>query len=171
MRWLPIVVLNAAVVALQAALGPFLAVHGIRPDWLVVMAVFWGLYARGWQGVISAWILGAVADLITIEKFGLQMLSYAMAATLVTSIRLQVFRYRWSAQFSLTLLASFLLRMAWAIYASWRFGPLGRMIPGWFAEAAFISVYSAAWAPLLHSLLLRQASWFGIPRQKTRHLA
>jgi rod shape-determining protein MreD len=170
MRWIPIVILNAAIVAFQAAIGPIFAVRGIRPDWLIVMTVFWGLYARRWQGVIAAAILGAIADLMTIEHFGLQMLSYALAAAMVTSIRLQVFRYRWSAQFFLTLVASFLLRIAWTIYVSWKFGQLGRMIPGWFAEAAFVSLYSAAWAPLLHSLLLHQASLFGIPRQKSRHL-
>ena len=168
MNWIAVVVLNAIVVAIQAAFAPHFAVRGIRPDWIIVMAVFWGLYGRGWQGVIAAWILGAIADLMTIEHFGLQMLSYPLAGALVTTVRLEVFRYRWSAQFFLTLLASFLLRIAWMIYVSWRFGQLGRMIPGWFAEAAFSSVYSAAWAPLIHSVLLRRASWFGLPRPKSR---
>jgi len=168
MNWILVIALNAAVVALQATLAPHLAVREIRPDWLIVIAVFWSLYARGWQGVIAAWILGAIADLMTIERFGLQMLSYSLAAAMVASVRLQVFRYRWTSQFFLTLLASFLLRIAWMIYVSWRFGQLGRMIPGWFAEAAFTSVYSAAWAPLIHSVLLRRASWFGLPRPKSR---
>lgn len=168
MRWLPTIILILIFVVLQATLAPALAIRGVRPNWLLVLAVFWGLYAPRKDGILAAAIMGAVADMMTIERFGFQMISYCVAAVFVAALRELVFRHRASTQFAMTLVTGLLLHTAWLIYASLRFGALGSFLPEWFSSVFFVALYSAAWAPLIHRALLTIADLLGIHRPRMR---
>ena len=65
---------------LQSAIAPRLAIFGVRPDWILVLVVFFALHGRRRDAVIAGWSLGMCADLMSIERVGLLALSYALAA-------------------------------------------------------------------------------------------
>ena len=102
MRWISIIVLAIVVLTIQSALVPRIAVFGARPDLILLVAVFFAMHAPWRDAILAAWILGAVADLMTIERFGLLSATYAVAALLVASARDYLFRYNAFSQFVVT---------------------------------------------------------------------
>ena len=166
MRWLTFMILVAAALTLQSAVAPRLEIFGVRPDWLLVVVLFFGLYAPAGDAVFGGWIVGMAADLMTIERLGLLALSYALAAMLVVAVRDYLFRDRALTQFILALVVSLILRAAWLIFRRVLYGPSGASLWEWSAEWVWASIYTAAWAPLLGAILLKRSHWFGIPRRR-----
>lgn len=71
-----------------------------RPEWVVLMLVFWVLNEPAWVGVWTAFFVGLVVDVETVSLFGLHPLMFAVVAyvTRVSS--------RWVGVFSLWQTAS-----------------------------------------------------------------
>lgn len=155
------------VLVLQSALAGRVELAGARPDWILVFVVFLGLYARGPQAIVAGLVLGASADLLTLERFGLLATSYAAAGATVAGVREFLFRYRATTQFVVTLAAALLLQAAWLVHRrlAYSAAAIGYHSLG---LALLASVYSAAWAPIIHGGLLRAARWIGVPRPKYR---
>lgn len=166
MRWLTFMILVAAALTLQSAVAPRLEVFGARADWLLVVVIFFGLYAPAGDAVFGGWIIGIAADLMTIERLGLLALSYALAAMLVVAVRDYLFRDRAVTQFILALTVSLILRAAWLIFRRVLYGPSGASLWECSADLVWASLYTAAWAPLLGAILLGRSHWFGIPRRR-----
>lgn len=169
MRWAIYIVVLAVLLTAQSALAPIVEIRGVRPDWLLVGAVFLGLYVKPREAVVSAWILGLCADLLTVERPGLISLSYLLTAAAVSTVREYVFRYWTLTQFTMTLAMALCVQTAWMIYRRILHPPSPSILTDWFYGAALTSLYSAAWAPILHKLLLSLSTGLGIVRPKYGH--
>ncbi len=169
MRWISFAVVAALLLTMQTAVAPFLAIRGVRPDWLLVGVVYFALYARAADAVIAAWALGFCADLMTLERLGLISLSYALAAMAVIYVREYLFRHRPLTQFSVTLIVCLAVQSAWLIYRRFAYGPTKPLWSDWMSGALFVSVYTALWAPLLYRLLSRFSRLLGISLPRYSH--
>jgi rod shape-determining protein MreD len=166
MRWLTFFVLAVTMLVLASAVAPRLSVFGIWPDWLLVTALFFALYGRPVDAVLGGWLLGALADLMTVERLGFLALSYALAALLVASVREYLFRYRPAVQSALVFVVSLVVRLVWSVYR-------GVLYDSGQSAAAMVlsdwllgSLYTAAWAPLFFKILLSMSRSLGIPQPR-----
>ena len=164
MHWLTFVILAPAALTVQAAVAPRLELFTARPDFLLLLVVFLALYARSQDAVVAAWILGACADLMTIERFGLIALSYGLTAMSITSIREYLFRYRVVTQAVVTLTACLLVRTAWTLYYHRLYAPPSPLLRDWLIGGVMVSMYTAALAPPGFRVLLAMSQLLGIPR-------
>ena len=74
-------------VVFQTTLAPAMEIAGIRPDWVLAVAVFFGLYAPRAEAVVVGWALGISVDMMSIERMGLLALTFAATVFLVNSVR------------------------------------------------------------------------------------
>lgn len=169
MRWFTFAILTAVLLTLQSSAAPWFEIFGARPDWLLVAVVFLALYARGYDAIIASWIIGACADLLTIERFGVLAISYALAAMLVTLSREYLLRYRARTQFAVVLVVGLLLQTGWMVYRRVSYGPAGSILTDWVGVSVLASVYTAAWAPLIHRGLLGMSRLLGITHPRYRY--
>jgi len=58
MRWLSFLLLGVVLLTLQSAVAPRIELLGARPDWLLVVVVFFAMHAPPRDAVIGAWIIG-----------------------------------------------------------------------------------------------------------------
>jgi len=163
------VVLAALLLTMQSSLAPWVAIKDVRPDWLLVAAVFLGLYAYPRDAVIGAWVLGFCADLMTVERTGLISFSYMLAAAGALSIREYIFRYWALTQFALTLVLALCVQTGWMMYRRMAYEPIAPLWSDWLVGALLTSLYTAAWAPLLHKVLLRMSGLLGLARPRYSH--
>ncbi len=166
MRWLMFIILTAGVLTLQSAVAPRLEIFGVRPDWLLVIVVFFSLYAPPQDAILGGWLIGILADLMTIERLGLLALSYALAAALVTATRDGLFRYRAVTQFFVVLSVCLIVRFGWLIFRRMMYWSTAPWPVELLTDCLLASLYTAAWAPLLYAVLLPRSRWFGIRRRR-----
>jgi rod shape-determining protein MreD len=166
MRWLGFAICALFALTVHSALAPRLELFGARPDWLLVLVVFFALYARGADAVVGAWIVGACADLMTLERVGLLSLSYGFAALAVVGVREYLFRYRLQTQFLVTLIAGLAIRLVWGLYRFVAYPEAGWT--GWaiLVEVVVGAVYTAAFAPPVHKVLLSMPRMLGLPKPR-----
>jgi len=169
MRWLTFAILAVVLLTLQSTVAPWFEVFRARPDWLLVTVVFLALYARAGDAVIASWVIGVCADLMTIERFGFLAVSYALAALLVILVREYLQRYRIRTQFVVTLAVCLLLQTAWMVYRRSAYRPTASIPADWLGGSVFTSVYTAAWAPLIHKALLGFSRPLGIVHRRYRY--
>ena len=169
MRVATYVLLASLFLTLQSAVAPWVEMGGVRPDWLLVAVVFLGLYAEPKEAVIGSWVLGLCSDLLTLERPGLISLSYMLAAAAAVSVREYVFRYWTLTQLSLTLVLALAVQSAWTIFRRTAFEPTSSFWSDWLTGAFLTSLYTAAWAPLLHKGLLLLSEPLGLPRPRYTH--
>lgn len=131
-----------------------------------MVVIFFALYAKPYDAVIGAWIIGAGADIMTIERLGLLAFSYAMAAILVVSIREFLFRYHPITQFILTAAVCFLLQLGWLIYRRIIYEPIDYLPVEFLGCVIWLSLYTACWAPPIHKVLLLTSRLFGISKPR-----
>ncbi|GJQ25000.1 MAG: hypothetical protein HBSAPP02_00320 [Phycisphaerae bacterium] len=166
MRWIPFAILLYFTAVLQSTLAPFLAVHGIRPDFLVIIAVHYALAARAADALIACWIIGFVTDLTSLSfgdhgNVGVHALAFGLAALAMVALREIAFRESVITQIVCTFLARVIvagiagLHLLWAADAWSRTGEV-------LLAAIYSAVYTAAIAPYGHWLLRRGRSLLGI---------
>lgn len=166
MRWVMFMIFVIFVLTLQAAVAPRLALFGQRPDALLVIVVFFALYARPYDAVVGAWIVGLGSDLLTIERFGFLALSYASAALLVVSVREYLFRFHPITQFAMTAVTALLLQFVWLIYRRILYQPIESLPIELISSVIWASLYTACFAPPVHKVLLKLSRLFGIPQPR-----
>ena len=71
MRWLGFAICAGLALTLQTTVAWRLEIRGARPDWMLVLAVFFVLHARTLDALIGAWLLGALMDNYSMARFGL----------------------------------------------------------------------------------------------------
>jgi rod shape-determining protein MreD len=117
MRWLTFVICAVVVITLQASIAPRLAWRGVRPDWILVLIVFFALNGRSIDVLIGAWILGALVDLQTLPApMGFFSLTYALTAALVYSVREYLFREHVLTYVFVTFFVCLLVQGVWGIH-------------------------------------------------------
>ncbi len=166
MRWLTFAILTALVLTLQAAVAPRLELFTARPDFLLIVVVFLGLYAPSSEAIAAGWILGVCADLMTIERFGVIALSYGLTAMIVTSLREYLFRYRVVTQTVVTLTACLLVRTTWTMYYHLLYEVREPLLTDWLIGGIIASAYTAALAPFAFRVLRWLSRSLGIPRPR-----
>jgi rod shape-determining protein MreD len=165
MNWVAFGIVAFLSLLLQSALGPRVELFGARPDLLLCLATFLGLYARRAEAVAGAWVMGLAAGLLTMERFGFLAASYGLVALGVAAVREFLFRYRPTTQFATTLVCGLVVQASWAIY--------GRMVYGAAVGAPLSifqivigSLYSGCLALVVHNVLLRASRFMGLPRTR-----
>ena len=166
MRWLTFLVGGLVVLTLQSAVAPRVELLGARPDWLLVVVVFFAMHARMPDAAVGAWIIGAGADLMTLERPGLMATSYLLAALLVFPIREYFFRYRSATQFVVTFIVCVLVRGGWCLYYRMLYEPIAPILIDLTSGCLLTSIYTAVWAPPLHKILLPMSRLLGITRPR-----
>jgi rod shape-determining protein MreD len=104
MRWFRFAVLILVVTVLQDSLLSHLA---IRPDLLMVLLVFFAIYAGGSDAVISSFTIGFAADIIG-PAMGPQMISFGLVGTLLAYLRRMIVIRKMPYQALTILVAGFL---------------------------------------------------------------
>ncbi len=170
MRWLTFLVTMGVALTCQSAVAPAVEVFGVRPDWLLVVVVFFSMFARPSDAAMGAWVLGFAADLMTIERLGFLALSYTLVAIGVSMVRGYLFCFRGTTQFVVTLVTCLGLQCGWLIYRYAIYGSSGALIADVFRHVVLSSVYTALWTPFIHKFLLSAARWLGLPRPKYSHV-
>lgn len=168
MRWLTFVICAVAVVTLQVTIAPRVEYLGARPDWILVLAVFFALNGRSVDVLIGAWVLGATADLFTVERFGLLALSYALAALLVYGVREYLFREHPLTQFSVTFAACLAIHIGLVIYRFGVFGLSSGSLGVLAREPLLASLYTGLSALPVHFVLLRLHGLLGVMPARIR---
>ncbi|MFQ5590981.1 MAG: rod shape-determining protein MreD [Phycisphaerae bacterium] len=169
MRWLTFALFTACALVLQSAVAPRIELLTCRPDWLVIIVVFFALHARNTDAVVGAWIIGAGADLMTIEQPGFIALSYSLAALAVASVRDYFFRQRILTQSLIAGATCLMVQTAWFIYRRARYDYHQSFLADFALTVLLASVYTTLWAPALHRLMLAMSSAFGIRRPRYLH--
>jgi len=154
--------LAIGVLTLQSALMPHVALFGARPDLVLVVVVFFGMHAKWRDALLAAWLCGALADLMTIERFGLLSLSYAMAALVVASVREFLFRYNAFSQFALTAATASVVGLVWLVYERIMFHPSSPFAGDAFVMVLLAPLYTGALAQPVHAVLLPVSRAFGL---------
>ncbi len=162
MKWLALTIAIVGCVVLHTTLGPRLAIGRVRPDLLVVLVVFIAMHVRGVDVIAWACMLGMLADLQSIERFGILALSYSAAAALVYALRSHVFRSHPLAHFAMTFCAGCIVQVLLLLYYVLVVGVGGGSWSSQLLLGVGIAMYSAALAPAVHALLLRAAPWVGV---------
>jgi rod shape-determining protein MreD len=163
-RWLTFILLAVVALTLQTAVAPRVAPFDIRPDWLLIVVVFIALHAPPRAAIVGAWIIGGLADLMTIERLGLVAVSYTLAATFIISIREYLFRYRTTTRFVVTLTACLLVRALWTGYSRAVYDLERSLLAALTLDVLLASVYTALWALPVHEGLRRVSRTFGLVR-------
>ena len=169
MRWMSFILFAGLLLTLQSALASRMEVFGCRPDWLLVVAVFLGMHARGADAALAAWLLGAGADLMTIERFGLLAMSYALVAIGVACVKDFLFRHFARTQVIITFVACLLVSVCWLVYRYTLYDYSDSFLKEFTVRTIPTAVYTALWAPIVHKLLLPMSSVFGIQRPRYLH--
>jgi len=162
MRWLSFFILAMFVLTLQSALAPRLEVFGARMDLCLIVTVFFAMHAGRRNAVLAAWLLGMLADLMTIERFGLLSLSYALIALLVSSVRDYLFRYNAFSQFVVTAVAAMMVCAGWFCYRRVLFDPGMPFLGDVFVNVILAPLYTGLVAIPIHGAMLAVLRTFGL---------
>lgn len=165
MRWTVFAILAAITIVCQTTLVQMLftfnlTVGDIDPDWMFVLAVYYALWGPWPDAAIAAWILGLVMDLSSLGRTGLLAFCYGAAAWAIIRARHVVFREHPLTQFLITLLFGLGVQLAVVLYDRWMVE--NGAVPGAWRAALLKAVYTAAFAPLLHWVLLRLSFLTGL---------
>jgi rod shape-determining protein MreD len=167
MRWLTFGILAGMCLVLQTGLAPHLALAGIRPDWMFVLAVFYAMLGPWPDACIAAWILGLLVDLESANSsghghLGLFAFTYGGTAWLIYQVRELIFREHWLAHTILTFLGALLVQSAVAVYRSVTAPPGPSPATGVGSYAVLTAVYTGFWAPYVHWVLSRLRGFTGL---------
>lgn len=84
--------LLAAVALLQTSLAPYFSLAGVKPDLMLTVVVLWSLLRGAGEGMIWAFIGGALLDLFSGGPFGLSILSLMLISYLSGIGEVNIFR-------------------------------------------------------------------------------
>ena len=159
MRWITFFLLLYLATALQAAhLGQWSEVGYFHLEYLVLVAIFYALFAEDDSALLAGFWSGLVYDLTSQSLLGTQALLLGLIVLGLVKIRKHIFRNNTLSQIVMTFLATiiFLLgRMALESAVLWACGrPVNMGSPMQSVGVAFSSaVYTAVLAPFVFRLI------------------
>lgn len=163
MRWISFAILAALCIVCQTTLVPHMRFRGIGPDWMLVLAVFYAMWGPWPDAAIATWILGLIVDLTsagTGGRIGLYAFCFGAAGWGIIRLRQVIFRTHPVAQAGVTFLFALAVELVAVLYRWWS-TPASSLSPGW-GMALTSALYTAAWAPPLHWVLLRLGRLTGL---------
>ncbi len=167
MRWLTYSFVLFAALVLQPSVAKFVAVGNVRPDWLLALATFTGLYTRRKDAIAVGLVLGLCADLLSLERLGVLTLCMVTGALLGNSVRHLVFLKNVITHFVVTFVAALLVHTCLAVYETAIYG--GRDVGALVFRVIAIALWTAAWAPPMAALLLKMSQLFGLRTSRYNH--
>jgi rod shape-determining protein MreD len=117
MRWLPFFILAYLVLGLQVGLRDFLAIQRATPNFVLIVVVFVTANATREAGLMAAFLLGLLQDVLGTEPLGLYALCYGLSGVLVTSARKVAYSDHPLTHLSLTLLAGLMTATVLTVHA------------------------------------------------------
>ncbi len=91
MRWLKLLLLGTAVLALAERVPAPLLESGLAPRWFLLPALLAGLLAPPGRALLLGWGSGLLADLLSLSPLGWHAFLYGGAALLLARVRRAVF--------------------------------------------------------------------------------
>ena len=153
----------------QITAGKFLTFAGgfVRPDFLALLAMFFALYAPRYHAPLVIWIVGFIADLLSLGPPGAFAFSFGLLGLLVLWARDLLYIdhpvSRLILVFSWTFLAQvFTFIIPWLLGRQSFFG----FLP-FLGLSCRIAIYTAVFTPLYY-LMAPRPSWFGLPIPRQR---
>ncbi len=168
MRWLTFGILAVVVLTLEATVAPRLEWHGARPQWLLMLAVFYALNGRSADVLIGAWILGLLYDLHTPPEYvGLFSLLFSLVALLVYGVREYLFREHPLTHFLVTFFACLVIQIVLDVQRVVRFGESTGGVWDLGRESLLTALVTGLCALPVHFVLLRLHRTLGIMPART----
>ena len=163
MRLLPHILLAYLAVGLQVGLGGYVHLGGAAPNLVLIVAVFFALYATRDVALLACFVLGLMQDLLTQQTLGLYALSYGSIALAISTTSSMLYRDHPLTHAAVALLASLGTWMLLLIH-SWIFGSSLSI-----RSAFFSTLLTALLAPALIFFLLKLRPLLGmrVPRRWT----
>ncbi len=149
MRWIAFGILLYCVTVVQTTVAPMLALHGIWPDFLTIVAVYYALAAAPTDAMLACWVVGLAIDLTGASYFqhgnvGIDALSLGLISLLLVKARELTFRDSvWTALF-FTFTAKLILSVLVGVHMLYV-----AKVPGRFGEIVTVGAYSAAYTAVL----------------------
>jgi len=162
-RWVTFAACVAFVAVFQTVLSSHVAIGYVRPNWPFVLVVFFGLYARRRDAIIAACVLGAVVDILSLNRLGVMMFAFTLVAIPVTAIREYVFLKTALTHGMVTFVAALGLNV---IIAAYRVVIYPHTVVGWATfggELVATALYTAVWAVPIDWALLGFSRALGLP--------
>jgi rod shape-determining protein MreD len=108
MRLLPYILLGYVAVGMQVGLSGYVHLGGAAPNIVLIVAIFFALFAQREPALLSCFALGLMQDLLTQQRLGLYALSYGLLALVIVSTAAMVYREHPLTHAAITLAASLL---------------------------------------------------------------
>jgi rod shape-determining protein MreD len=163
MRFLPYILLAYLAAGVQVGLSGYVHLGGAAPNLVLVVAVFFALFANKDSALLACFVLGLMQDLLTQQTLGLYALSYGFVGLAVTSSASMVYRDHPLTHAAVAAVAS-IGTWIFLLIHSWIFGPPLSM------RTAFLStMLTSLLAPaIIYGLLkLRPLLGIRVPRRWT----
>ena len=164
MRWITFIILGVITLVCQTTIAQAISIHTIRPNWMFVLAVYYALWGPWPEAAIGAWFLGLAVDLQSLPvggRIGMYAFTFGGAAWVITRIRSVFWREHAATQFLLTFVLAMVIEILVDLYRHW--AALDEVSKaGLFWPAFFTALYTAAFAPYMHWILLRLWRWTGL---------
>lgn len=92
MRWIPFIILLYLAAVFQTTLAPVIEINSIRPDLLIILAVFYALTAPRYDALLACWCTGFLIDLTTVgyanhSNVGVYAVGLGIAGILIVGLR------------------------------------------------------------------------------------
>ncbi|MFQ5430032.1 MAG: rod shape-determining protein MreD [Phycisphaerae bacterium] len=166
MRWIAFAILLYLITVLQTSAVPFLAVHTVRPDLMVILAVHYALLAPAADAMLACWCIGLVIDLAGMSyaqhsNVGVNALALGLLGLFIVKVRELTFRESPVTQLAFALIVKLALallvglHMLYVLDAWDRFGEV-------LTTAIWSAVYTAVLAPYAHWVLRRFRRVLGV---------
>jgi rod shape-determining protein MreD len=165
-RWINFTIVLVVLTAVQKTVVPFIAVHTIRPDLMVVFAVYCALTARTHDALLACWFVGLAIDLSSMSygsaaNVGLHACALGLIGIVIVQLRDLTFRESTATQLFFTFVAKILLAVLTGLHLIYvvRSGPTLResMLCGFYS-----ALYTLAVAPYGHWVFRRLRNLLGI---------
>lgn len=152
MRWFPFAILLYLTTVLQTAFAPFIAIHTVQPDLMVILAVYYAMHARRYDALIACWIIGLVTDLagtsytdLGYSNLGVSALGLGLLGLVIVNLRELTFRESGASQLLTTFLAKLCLNLIVGSHMLYVIDDMGRF-GDVFTVAFWQATYTAALA-------------------------
>src|SRR5262245_59940370 len=166
MRWIPFAILLYLATTFQTTVAPFLSVHNVRPDLLVIIAAHYALAARTHDTLLACWFIGLAADLTSLgydrhSGVGLHALAMGLAALCIVGVRDLLLRDSVITQLVITFLVALLQSIVVGAYF-WYMVANRPHLSDILLSGVYGAIYAALFAPYGHWLLRRLRTLLGL---------
>jgi rod shape-determining protein MreD len=167
MKWTPFAILAVITITLQTTVVSRLAINGVYPDLMFVLAVHYALWGPWPDAAIAGWILGLLYGTSTAGPAALYAFTYGGTAWAIIYSRKVLFRDHPFTQIIITLLFGLGVQLVAVGYIRLQ-SSVSRDIAGLFWAGVLTAVFTAVVAPYIHWPLLKLSNWTGL---RTAHRA